>query len=326
MFAAQNAEDEEVEVAEDDAITRSPAASVQVDYVDEVEAGEEDARCEESEDDEGEDEDGEADESDAPTPKHSQPAPSPPSRGSPPRRSARNQMLAVGTRLSIARQDEGGCTRATVVGIKAGSVACVVHDDMFWAGFKIDELHESLEAGEITIIPESEDVLSLLHAHVMLSPFNGAPPDAFLFDEVSGSHHGGWRVFTELQPAPVNGKFGQRYSEPRSPCTLHKGMQVSLSGRVTRLVPMKRTETKEPISTVTEFTLLGFVQATLPSQKCYWALVCSTSTSTVYVASIFGKEGDCHMHLVRHAAVASRDTLKASLDEATVSPQALERS
>lgn len=202
--------------------------------------------------------------------------------------------LKVGDRLHIPRDDEAAPTAASVVALRSGDVALFVWDDMMWAGHPTKEVELGLKKGSISRVKEEEDVPPCKRARALLSPANMAP-DCFFFDERTWPVPGAiaWRWFGILAPAPPDGKHNQKYSAPRIADVLRAGSRVTMCGRAARLVPWKRKESKEPLCTSTPFTVLGFVQASLPAQKSYWIVVTSheheVKDTNLYVATIFGK-------------------------------------
>lgn len=212
--------------------------------------------------------------------------------------SARPEVrVKAGDRLCVPRDELSRPTIASVMATKHDGPTVIVYDDMMWAAYQTLELEEALREGKVAPATEEEDVPHSQRARVFLCPLNGSPPDCFLFHERTlPAQARAWRWFSRLVPAPQNGTHGQRYSEPRLGKELLCGSSVNLSGRVTRLVPFKRSEPREFLHTGTLFSVLGFVQATLPQQKSYWAVVCSNSkemkSTHIYVATLFGKAAD----------------------------------
>lgn len=223
-----------------------------------------------------------------------QPPPmSPTSRRSSPRRINTRVVLKAGSRILVPRADEGGCERATVVGIREGANTLIAHDDMYWAGYKTDMLLAAFRKGEINHLREEDDIDSRQRVMFLITPKAGQPPDSFLVGEVPIDHRD-WRVFLELRPAPANGTYDQRYCKARIAHPLTCGMQVKLTGR---LAPLKKNEKKESSLTGAHAGMfLGVVDATLPSQHCFWALV--QVSDALYIASLFGKDGDAHIHMI----------------------------
>lgn len=242
--------------------------------------------------------------------------------------------ISIGDRLRVPRVDDTTATEfASVVGLKYDGPIAIVYDDKMWAGFKkTEDVMEALRTGVISKISEEDDVPASQRARLFLCPWNGGNPDLFLFDErivPSAAAAAGWRWFGRLSPAPKDGTYGQRYSNPRLAKDVVRGSQVQLSGRVMRLLQMKRGEVKECLSTKTVFTVLGCVQASLPSQKSYW-LVVSLAVSepqqgkNVYVATMFGKAADdVHVKILDmtslDGAATSHDALESSIESAMVS-------
>lgn len=221
-------------------------------------------------------------------------------------------IIRVGDRLIIARDDASLFTTASVMTVKAANdgsnLVIVVYDDMMWAAFHYDHAEKGLIEGRIRRVSETEDVSPNERAHVFVSPYSGAPPDCFLFDEhILPEGANGWRWFRRLQPAPPNGTFGQRFSPARMQSPLIAGAIVKLCGRATKLMPGKRADAKELLTTETEFYVLGLVQAELPMQKSYWAVVMSPPhdghEGQTYVCSIFGKSGNAHMTTVAQESI-----------------------
>lgn len=239
--------------------------------------------------------------------------------------------LASGDRLHIPRDDGAACVLASVVGLKHDGPTVIVYDDMMWAAFKTNDVEHSLKTGAIRKVSEEEDISSSERARLFLCPWNGAPPDSFLFDEhtIPAAAAAGWRWFGRLVPAPTDGTHGQRYSSPRIAKELMPGSRVKLCGRVTRLKPFKRGERKERLTNETPFTVLGIVQASLPSQKSYWLVVTScvsvpAESTQMYSATMFGKAADeVHVTMldvtVLDGANDNSDAYASSVETAIVS-------
>lgn len=224
--------------------------------------------------------------------------------------------INVGDRLHIPRDDQNQACTASVMAVKNGGPMVVIYDDMFWAAFRSDDVLELLRLGTVWKVADRDDVEADLRARVFLRPFNGAPPHYFLFGEDAlreAATSFGWRWFSKLMPAPPNGTFAQKYSPPGMGGSFVAGARVKLCGRVAKLMPAKRCEPKEPLTTETPFVLLGFVQATLPNQKSYWAIVHSKSNANLgntYATSIFGKGGESHMTRLPEDAISNIDDAK----------------
>lgn len=230
-----------------------------------------------------------------------------------PRRLSTRVLLKAGSRLHVPREDEGGCARATVVGLREGGTCLVVHDDLYWVGYRTDELTSTVRRGDITYLGEEDDVEPERRVCFVLTPKAGQPPDCFLVGELLVEHEG-WRLFRELRPAPENGKFGQRFSQPRIPHVLSSGMQVTLSGKAAAL---KRNEKLDRVSSESSGTFLGVVDASLPSQHCFWALV--QIGEMLLIASLFGKDGEGHVHLAESADQPPATKVASMLSAAQVS-------
>lgn len=208
--------------------------------------------------------------------------------------------FVVGDRLLVPRTDGSpACTASVMLVKRGGGPTILVYDDMMWAGHPTEEIEQSLRDGVVRKVSEECDLPPAQRARAFLCPSNanGSPPDCFLFDEhILGDRACSWRWFGRLEPAPKDGTHNQRYSAPRIVSSLCTGKQVTLSGRVTRLYPSTRWEVKEVLSQSTHFTVLGFVQANLCAQKCFWILVTTApdavSKVNVYVATIFGKSSE----------------------------------
>lgn len=234
--------------------------------------------------------------------------------------------LKVGDRVNIPREQRNLPCVASIVTFKEGGKTAVVYDDMMWAGFNTQEVEEWFRSGRLPRVTEEQDVPICQRARAFLCPFNGAPPDLFLFDErvLPSNQAGGWRWFGRLVPAPPNGTHGQKYSTPRFAKEMNAGCRVALCGRITRLQPLKRGEPKEMLNTSTEFTVLGFVQGQLASQKSNWLIVSSmkgevSDSSHIYVATAFGRAAeDIHVTILNDGARVMHDGLKASVEEAMV--------
>lgn len=234
-----------------------------------------------------------------------------------PRRASMRVLLKPGCRILAPRDDEG-CVRATVIGIREGGTAMVVHDDLYWVGYRTDDLVSLLRKGEVVHLPEERDVHPQQRVAFLLSPKAGQPPDCFLIGELP-LEHASWRLFLEVKPAPKNGMFGRRYSEPRINQELSTGMKVTVSGRVT---PLKRSSEKTPpITTESYGIFIGVVDAILPSQHCFWALV--QFGESIHVASLFGKDGEAHLHVVGEGERVPVDEVGKMVDSARVSEPAL---
>lgn len=237
-------------------------------------------------------------------------------RSSPNRRSSTRIVLKVGSRMLCPRKN-GGCARATVSSLREGAVSMVIHDDLYWAGYKNDALLDALKRDEFTHLLPEDDVPSEERVALVLSPKSGLPPDCFLVGEVHVEHDG-WRLFLELRPAPESGTFGQRYSMPRIAHVIASGMKVRLSGRVTPLIPPKKGDKKDLVNTLTACTFVGVVDAKLPTQHCTWALVHISESDGLHVASLFGKDAEGHVHAVDDSAKMPQAELDALLSSAKV--------
>lgn len=215
--------------------------------------------------------------------------------------------IQVGDRLQIPREDSSQCCTASIMTFptKSGGIAIVVYDDMLWAAFLAEDLEKSLHDGKVKRVAEVDDVAFYLRARAFHSPYNGSPPDCFFFGELKCPEvtHG-WRWFTRLIPAPKDGTHNQKYSPPRLDSALCAGAMVTLSGRFTKVLPAKRSEPKV-ISLETHFILLGFLQASLPTQKNFWAILQSRQDDQTYISSIFGKDGECHIKLIGESIESS---------------------
>lgn len=231
-----------------------------------------------------------------------------------PRRTSTRVLLKTGCRIVVPRDDEGGCERATVVGVREGGASMVVHDDLMWAGYRTEELSSALQKGEFQYLVEEDDIPARSRVAMLLSPKAGQPPDCFLVGEVPVDHIG-WRMFLKLEPAPKTDTFGQRYSQPRIAKLLESGMVVTLSGKVTQL--NRNGKCADGLSTASRGTFLGVVDAALTSQHCYWALV--QFGEVVHVAALFGKDGEGHVHAVNNADQVSEETLSSMMQAAKVS-------
>lgn len=238
---------------------------------------------------------------------------------------ANDLTIQVGDRLRMPRagpaSDSSMCVLASVVAVKRDGPTVLVFDDMMWVGHPTKEVEESLMKAEVTKVSEDLDVPSCQRARVFVCPANGAPPDCFFFDEraLASEASSSWRWFGRLVPAPPSGTHGQKYSSPRISTTIKVGDCVTLKGRVTRLLPLKRVEPRELLTTSTPFTVLGFVQASLVSQKSYWLLVSSVArditTNTIYAATMFGKGRECHVSILDEK---NEDDMSASTELAIV--------
>lgn len=210
-----------------------------------------------------------------------------------------DNVIRVGDRLHLERDDSSSFTTASVFMVKQGGPVLIVYDDMFWAGFHVDDLEKQLKDGMVHKVKEEDDTAPSLRARAFLSPYNGSPPDSFLFDELKLPEGAdSWRWFRKLLPAPKDGTFAQRFSPPRMSHILIAGAVVTLCGRVTKLLASKRTEAKELLTTETQFSLLGLVQAELPTQRNFWVVVRSRPLSGeghIYCSSMFGKSGENHI-------------------------------
>lgn len=215
---------------------------------------------------------------------------------------SRNE-LRPGARIHFPREANGDglCNRATVINVVEGGTTMLIFDDMFWAGYRTEDVRKQAESRKgLTFIAADEDVPNRDRIAMMLSPMHGSPPDCFLFEERALERAGkcGWRFFLRLVPAPKNGTFEQKYSSPRLPCEIKTGLHVTISGRVVRLIPAKRKEAKPILNTATVFILLGVVQASLTSQHCYWValqLGSECEEGSVYVATLFDKDGGSYI-------------------------------
>lgn len=242
--------------------------------------------------------------------------------------------VKVGDRIFLQREDISMHAAASIVTFsKTGAVLCV-WDDMMWAGYTQDSIEKGLREGSISRVKEEEDVPMNQRARALLSPANMAP-DCFFFDERTFLRERGataeradWRWFALLAPAPEDGSHGQRYSAPRIPNVLKSGSRVLLSGRVSRIVPHKRSEPRKLLHSSMTFTVLGFAQANLAAQKSYWLIVSATDhdmhikETDVYVATIFGK-GPEEVHVatveVEPQIGARSEALDAAIEMAMVS-------
>lgn len=237
------------------------------------------------------------------------------------------QRINVGDRVRMLREDSSQCNNASIMTFNAGGACIVVFDDMLWAAYHSSYLEELLRQGSLCKLKGEEDVPCDERACTFLAPINGAPPDCFMFGELELPKEAhGWRWFSKIVPAPEDGTMNQRYSAPRISTVLSTGATISLTGRLCKLQPQKRAETKEHISTETHFLLLGFVQASLPSQKKNWAIVHSVpddgSTGQTYISNIFGKRAEeCHITVVCGAESSSsdRESMECNRREAMVS-------
>lgn len=242
-----------------------------------------------------------------------------------PRRISPRMVLKAGSRIWARRKDEGGCGRATVVAIRENGGSVVVHDDLMWVGFRTEDLINALRKGTFSHLVEAEDVHPQQRVAFMMNPKPGQPPDSFLIGEFP-LHVQHWRLFLEIKPAPPNGTFGQRYSPPRIAKSISSGMKVTLSGRATSVVRMEKNKAPEAISTSTQATFLGVLDAVRPSQHSFWALVSIGEKPELYVASLFGKldehAGEVHVHPVEEPPV-SMEALMSLLDSAKVSSSLL---
>lgn len=197
----------------------------------------------------------------------------------------------------IPREDPGGLERATLVAMREKGNAIVVHDDFFWAGYAVSSLMEEVKQGTIKVIAEDEDnCLAARRPAFLLTP-KGQPPDCFLVCEHLLNNSSNWRLFAGMVRAPANGTYGQKYSEPRVSADIATGYKVTMCGRLTAL---QRNQEKQPIDTLTKFVFVGVLEANLPNQKCYWALVHldGAKRPSYYVGSLFGNDGVAHVHSV----------------------------
>lgn len=213
-------------------------------------------------------------------------------------------------RARMKREDKGegphAVSCATIMGFNPTGCTTVVFDDMYWAGYRTDSFLDAIEEGEIQLVEGTDDGDNAddedgMHVAMFINR-PGAPPDSFFFGETE-LNSGSWRWFECVRPAPPSGTFGQSYAPSRLSTSFSSGAEVTVTGRVTRIVAAKRGEKKAVLDTRTVFTVMGFVQGTLPTQHLFWAVL--SFESVFYVAALFSKDGECHLRLIRESHPSS---------------------